>query len=58
MIQVQQNKLYDKKNQMDFKAKLSNIRIRSKKEDKQENEIKNIANLYDAREDFLKIILQ
>ena len=47
-----------KKNQMDFKAKLSNIRIRSKKEDKQENEIKNIANLYDAREDFLKIILQ
>ena len=43
-----------KKNQMDFKPKLSNVRIRSKKENEQENEIKNITNLYDARENSIK----
>ena len=39
---------------MKFQSKLSNIKIGGKKPDKQENEIKNIANLYNAGNEVIK----
>ena len=41
-------------NQMEFKSKLSNKRIGGKKSEKQENEIRNITNFYDARDKVIK----
>ena len=43
------------KNQMEFKSKLSHIRIGGEKSDKQENEIRNTANLYHARKEVIKL---
>ena len=40
---------------MECKSKLINIRIASRKSDKQNSEIKKIMNLYDAQEEVIKI---
>ena len=42
------------KNQMEFKLKLSNIRIGVRKSGKQENNIKNIINLYNLPDEIIK----
>ena len=44
----------EEKNQMDFKSKLSDIRIGGRKSEKQNNEIKNILNLSDTQEGVIK----
>ena len=48
--------MHKKINQMEFKSKLSNKRIGGKKSEKQEKEIRNITNFYDARDKVIKIL--
>ena len=45
-----------KKNQASFESKLKDIRIEDRKPDKQNSGIKNITNLYNARDDFIKFL--
>ena len=44
----------EEKSQMEFKSKLSDIRIEERKSDKQRSEIENNVNLYDARDEVIK----
>ena len=44
----------EEKSQMEFKSKLSDIRIEGRKSDKNRSEIENNVNLYDARDEVIK----
>ena len=44
----------EEKSQMEFKSKLSDIRIEGRKSDKHRSEIENNVNLYDARDEVIK----
>ena len=44
----------EEKSQMEFKSKLSDIRIEERKSGKQRSEIENNVNLYDARDEVIK----